>query len=1785
MRVTILIMALCFQMFYSDGALADSSQLKHYTARPAQSGQIKKPGILLLINNDHGLYQRAYSGFEDLTGDGSPDLGFNPSAVYIGYFDSGSCYRYENDRFKRSGPATKDGQAPGPGFCGGGQWSGNWLNWFSTSRMDIVRTALYGGKRIVDQSHLTVLEASPTTAALSGVWGTDIWSDQQWSKNARFKPYYDISRYTDLPKPGGIGKANFIVRIGKEIRIAQDVQTIPSTTPDHSGFKVGSWIAAGTSLIEPQDAVTSPAIASFRSLSLRVEVCGAPDGGLNLDAAPNCSQYGNHYKPTGLLQRYGEQGAALFGLKVAATAEAGRSGSADFDRAVTDIQNQINSDGTFIQSSIMKAIDSLEPPASSVKRSPVGKVVYEAVNSFARLKNDDAASASCIQPVVSIISTADQSYSEQPGGYTRADSSFSNSFNITKYLRSITDLEEINKDSRSFLAVKNQGNVSQESAESCEAHAIDSLLDVQGLCPGGLEANTPFGVAAASFLGNVVKGVRSYALDVSSDLPVIKMATPEGHGLTLSPIALATGSPRGGQSSRPDDLSFVSVKNVDILKWQTDSSGQLYSGAFFATFGTARKINGLEFDPKITAGYYIDLLRPCRPEDECSTPATSVEKYNMMLDGRPLDNTEIEAGLEYVYKNWDYSLSPNYAKSSFDTDFKERLYLIYGSERPFAGLKYGEVLDVYGYMGTPGRVYKKIDRPEDIDKAIGVSVFLHSTGGNASGQYPGQIGYNIAGTASDGNYLEILSSVTDLTNFDNRPIAHQYNTPPTCMKAGQLKYFRPMSFSSAMNDASLMPWIKGQQVPYCGSPQLPFTATRLFRFDASSPDRVDDLPSPLWLASKYGGFNDINADGQPDSKQEWDGDGDGKPDTYFQISQIKDFKPGIGLTGESISKAPRFSAPMSIFASGTDGGGVAVRAYYHENYVPPEAPDMAVAWVGGVQGFFIDPWGNLREDSNGNGRLDLASGFTAPRGSPAENGGGDWIVNFRQTHSGLTVDLHRDALGQNGRDEVLAGVAPKGLKTLWDAGRLLAEIPDSDITKPRPYGEDASPGRRIYIPGDAVSGVTLGKTVLSDRNVLRDDPALAYALAPWLGQRDLTGKPDVEAAQTLIRYVMGLDQAGLRSRTTYSPWTDDKKLITWRLGDIINSRPVIVGPAFSHYDFIFRDKSYAAHKKANGDRRLMAYFGANDGMLHAVNLGFSLPYNDKQTGFTADCNDWRPAHQIGKELWSFIPQANLPHLKWLTRPEYSHVYYVDQRPTVVEVKDVSRPPGEQWRTVLIGGLGFGGRAIKIDPDGDQTSYPEVFALDITDPEKEPEYLWRFSHPELGLVASQPMVVRNNADEQDSWYVIIGSGPNIKSENDDYVTRGHQAYKGKSNQQARLFVLDIFSGRPAAAPIESGIPNSFFSGSFVLGAPQYTVKNGGTNQTSWANPLAYLSLTQSVENGPDRGAVMRLEMSQAGTGQIIRPKDWKLNIFYNAKKPVSSPVNAAYDSKGQLWVLFGTGRYWSEEDARPCDRISGSQKIQCLAQTTNYLYGLKEPFAATGFPLLSVIGEEAIADVSTVSVYPDGGLQVVKADGSSAPSFAAEGEMKPIDSYAALSAYLASDQIAGYKKALVAARSTQSGEEVQAPEMVLNQPVLHPLPGGQSNAAFVTYQPAASACSDDERSRMYLVDAFTGLPRPEQHLYDSNIIFQRDSGSNLSLQGAASVADYLRGTEGRAFGPITIRTGPPGSRRVIYRADNINGSSQEIIERSPQAINDKIISWREITDFSNRLNADGARQAD
>ena len=129
-----------------------------------------------------------------------------------------------------------------------------------------------------------------------------------------------------------------------------------------------------------------------------------------------------------------------------------------------------------------------------------------------------------------------------------------------------------------------------------------------------------------------------------------------------------------------------------------------------------------------------------------------------------------------------------------------------------------------------------------------VDITLNST--YAAGCIIQHVGYIISGTTADGTYLEVRD-VPD--GGDDDDVDYFLDTPPGETPGGT--------------------WADGID--------LPLNTTRTFTVGATPAAEL--LKNPLWYAAKWGGFNDLDGDGTPNTQNEWDEDGDGVPDTYFYV--------------------------------------------------------------------------------------------------------------------------------------------------------------------------------------------------------------------------------------------------------------------------------------------------------------------------------------------------------------------------------------------------------------------------------------------------------------------------------------------------------------------------------------------------------------------------------------------------------------------------------------------------------------------------------------------------------------------------------------------------------------------------------------------------------------------------------------------------------------------------------------------------------------------------------------
>lgn len=328
-----------------------------------------KPIMMLNMSKDHQLFYKLYDDYSDIVDqstsssssssaasvssgssssaasfnfaksgkDGNADTTYIHRFRYYGYFDSDKCYTYANNLFSPSSKVNASTR-----YCNNGtatnEWSGNFLNWASMTRLDAVRKILYGGKRAVDDVDQTILERSylPEDAHAFAKYynGSDIDSLTPFGRNN------DGVTKNQNNNSSGITMCNSTSPSNSN-QMSHDVSA--DTATNHPLLKVAKgnfslwssnegrqcrWGAGSNGNNETATGINahsnSPQFGDdsnkqdrlgLGNYSVRVRVCVA-DSALKTDAnEEGCKLYSDgHSKPIGLLQEYGENDTIHFAL-------------------------------------------------------------------------------------------------------------------------------------------------------------------------------------------------------------------------------------------------------------------------------------------------------------------------------------------------------------------------------------------------------------------------------------------------------------------------------------------------------------------------------------------------------------------------------------------------------------------------------------------------------------------------------------------------------------------------------------------------------------------------------------------------------------------------------------------------------------------------------------------------------------------------------------------------------------------------------------------------------------------------------------------------------------------------------------------------------------------------------------------------------------------------------------------------------------------------------------------------------------------------------------------------------------------------------------------------------------------------------------------------------------------------------------------------------------------------------------------------------------------------------
>lgn len=296
---------------------------------------------------------------------------------------------------------------------------------------------------------------------------------------------------------------------------------------------------------------------------------------------------------------------------------------------------------------------------------------------------------------------------------------------------------------------------------------------------------------------------------------------------------------------------------------------------------------------------------------------------------------------------------------------------------------------------------------------------------------------------------------------------------------------------------------------------------------------------------------------------------------------------------------------------------------------------------------------------------------------------------------------------------------------LWDAGEvILNQSPGPPGSKPTTdaaietaavqLGTGKDERRVIYAQDKANGTWTTGGRLFAQTATPANTDATPLAKDLWKGlgidftPGDRTSEGNAEnIANRVVVGTLWEKQADVTQVVNGVPTT---KTITYALGDIFHSNPLVVGsPSNTRYfadnlgtegkTCAAGDKGYRCFFEKHEKRRKLLVMGSNDGMVHAIDAG----QWDNATGKKKFNNG------TGREVFAYIPRSVMPTVRDLVENTGHREWSVDGTLAVADFfldpvhTGTPAAADREWRTVMLGGLREGGNG--------------YFALDITQPDK------------------------------------------------------------------------------------------------------------------------------------------------------------------------------------------------------------------------------------------------------------------------------------------------------------------------------------------------------------------------------------------------------------------------------------------------------------------------------------
>ncbi|PKO49103.1 MAG: hypothetical protein CVU31_02200 [Betaproteobacteria bacterium HGW-Betaproteobacteria-4] len=1682
---------------------------------PLYVGAAVAPLVMLDITKDQNLFKKAYDDYTDLNADGWAETTYDHTIDYYGYFDSYKCYSYSsaNGHFSPvAASLTTDasGKFVKPSDCSG-QWHGNFLNWVTMSRMDSVRKLLYGGYRSTDSGTQTILERAyiPMDAHSWAKYYNpymakqlDTWPSHQGNLAARYPEISKLTPYSPTTQPVAISSTSSNTVSGTQASPAAKVFNVGSST---NRFSYGDQV-----LIE-----------------------SATDSGKYMVGAVSCvngAGIGMYNTLVG-----GSGSCATNEIKVVVENSVG-SGTISSWKIYNSTQTGISICNTTVDSGTAKSQTSTAAP-----RMRVAKGNFSLWSANERWQ----------------CGWREDGYGEDTGTLSGGTSTQGNRAALSGIWASSIGP---NKTTTASGRVKNgldtasgpDYNVRVEVCvsaatignEKCAKYPSGNYKPIGLLQYYGESGQLMFGMMTGSYTKNKSGGtLRKNISNISDEINT----TTNGVIKTTPPI---TGS---------------IIKTLDKMRiW-----GYGYSDGKYDADGSG----GSTF---------------------CSWGETNINQGNCLSWGNPMSEVYLES-LRYLAgktANSSFNVSSDVLGLTSPTWTDPISSSNYCA--PLNVLVFNSAVNTYEHdsqmsgssdLGVAGNTCDATAWTDKVGVQEGINGNAWFVGNNGSGSTPtdlcsskavanlsGVFGLCPEGAGTEGSYqmpglayfartkqirtpasLGVPLSDTRSLKVSTFGIALATNTPRrtltvngsnvTIMPQGRLVN------NGGYGAGSLVDWKIVCEIPLGATAATVAAITKIsagrcssagtgaFYWNQEDSEQGGDYDQDMWGRVQYqinGSTIAVTTDVIAQSTPYAFGFG-------YAISGTNHDGPHFhsGINGFAFSypaeetNAATVTGDTSGLTSNTCSNCTLARGATTATYtVLSSAVDTVLKdplWYAAKYGGFKDENGNDKPDQtiewdvrNADGSTTgctstkcdgvpdnfflvtnpnyleeaLDSAFVAMLGQSSSSSvatnstslqTGSFIYQARYNSNDWSGQLR--ALELDMADATLGNVIEPAK---WDAGQVINSQSSRQIIT---IGLDTASKKGIPFTWSDIAGQAGGSTQEDALN------------SNGLGSTDTAG-----AAR--VGYLRGSQSNEGKSAINFRPRP------TSRLGDIVNSSPVYVGVPEAGWG----SSAYASFVQSKGAREAMIYTGANDGMLHAFQA------------------------KDGVERLAYVPgvfynnSATRSNLSQLTNQGYSHKFYVDGTPMVNDI-EVGSAATYQWKTVLVGGLNWGGRAF--------------FALDITDPGDTSStdsvafseanaaniLMWEFTNAndsDLGYTHNQPTyppfkgIARQIVKMRNGkWAVVVGNGYN----SDD----------GK----AALFIFFLDRARSGGV----------YSSTWVLGQDYIKIVADAQSPSSFnglSTPYPFSARGDGIADwiyaGDLSGNLWKFDVSADD------PVNWK--VAYNTgicavgspctplfvatnssgvrQAITTAPQVVRHPTKGAM-ILFGTGKYLESSDTTS----SASQSY----------FGVWDDGANTA----ANMDRSTLLQQLVVSAVDVGGFSYRL---TTDYCIAASGTKSGKDALSGASTAVCSDDWSaiGAEKGWYMDLPT-SGERIAFNGIVRNDRIVFP-----------TLIPSSQPCLAGGGSWLMELDALTGR-RLDVTPFDVNGDgkFNSNSGSgtdlvNFSSNCSSCIVSGQKPAEGGVITTPTVIKGKAGSGKEFKYASSSTGKVEKTNESAGRTGR---ITWREV----------------